>query len=230
MTRESAILDAYALATNKSVAISAIPAAKRNLLTSYAIRYYREWQRAEGMEWDSLYNVVGAGTVTATDTFSLDTDIHYIADAEQHELNQVRVKFGDAANPQYVYYKTVKRGQLHINRETNVVAKASDNSIQFGKAFKTTDSMFGGTIEVPAIIKLDDINADTDEILIDDPNWLAYRVAAQYAYSYKSLRDMYDDLLGQANNLMKDMISRDSTGNETTSTGVDYFASMGNVH
>jgi hypothetical protein len=82
---------------------------------------------------------------------------------------------------------------------------------------------------VPAILKLDDITDDDSEILIDSPAWLPARMAAQYALSYKSLRDKYPDLLDQANEFYDRYESRNTSGNDSTSTGVDYFASMGNV-
>lgn len=230
MTRQEAIEDSYTYATGKVVDIASIPPAKKDLLTRLAIKFYRQWQTEPGMEWDSLYQVVGGGTVSATDTFALDTDINFIAIQDQHELNRVRVLHSDSTN--YTEYDLVKPGELFQARGRKAVAftrPSGEASVQFSRAFTSDDPEYGGTIQVPAIIKLDDINADTDDILIDDPEWLPWRMAAQYAYSFTSLRSMYDDLLAAANERMQGMQGRNSTGNETTSTGIDYFAAIGNV-
>jgi hypothetical protein len=40
---------------------------------------------------------------------------------------------------------------------------------------------------------------------------------------------MYADLLDQANELMKGMMDANEPGNGTTSTGIDYFGTLGNV-
>lgn len=228
MTRKDAIEDAYSLSTGKAVDISSIPTDKRDLLTKFAMKFYREWQLEPGMEWDSLYQVIGGGSVTATDTFTLDTDINFVATQEQHELNTVRILLNDDMN--YINYTLVKPGELYLNRYQNAVAHIpSTNSLKFSRKFVSGEQAFGGSIQVPAIIKLDDINSDGDDILLDDPEWLSWRMAAQYVFSFKSLRDMYDDLLNGANDRMQGMIGRNGSGNDSTSSGVDYFYVMGNV-
>jgi hypothetical protein len=89
--------------------------------------------------------------------------------------------------------------------------------------------VFGGTIEVPAIIKLDDINSDTSEILIDNPQWLPARLAAQYVFNDRQLNYLYDDLLADANDMMQGMIDQNGTLSDSYNTGIDYFSSMGSV-
>lgn len=230
MTRETAITDAYMYATGKSVAIGSIPSAKRNLLTSLAIKFNRDWQTENGIEWDSLYSVVSAGTVTATNQFTLATPINFVSTDKQRENNKVRVLCADGVT--YVEFMSVKPSELYSNRYRNAVAHVASSgvdSVKFSRAFTTSDQAYGGTIQVPAITKLGDLTTDASTVYIDNPEWLPWRMAAQYAYSYKSLRDMYPDLLDKANELMTGMIGRNISGNESTSTGVDYFATMGSV-
>lgn len=230
MTREDAIVDAYHYATGKSVDIASISTDKRASLTALAIKFNRQWQTEPGMEWDSLYDVVSAGAVTATNIFALAEDINFITTEDKHELNNVRVLHLDGVS--YTDYTLVKSGQLYRYRNLNAVAfirEAGVAKVKFSKAFTSADAQFGGTIQVPAITKLPDLDTDGSDVLIDDYEWLPWRMAAQYAYSYKSLRDMYDDLLDAANDRMKGMMGRNTAGDETTSTGIDYFATMGNV-
>lgn len=226
MNRLECITEAYVICTGKSTLPTGT---KRDKLNNLAKKLYRDWQTEPGMEWESLYSVVGAGTVTATDTFALDTEINFISTSQQRQDNLVRIRYGTSPNYSYAYYKSVPYGQLHRHRDTNAVSKVTDNSIKFSKAFTSTSEVFGGTIQVPAIIKLDDLTADTSEILIDNPAWLPARLAAQYVLTDTQLNYLYQDLLDQANELMLGMKIANGTGNESYSSGVDYFASMGNV-
>lgn len=224
-TRLDAITTGYMLATSKST-LPATGTSKRDLLTNLAIKFYRDWQTETDTEWESLYQLIGAGTVTATDTFDLDTEINFIS---KEYGNGVRVLLSSG---QYINFKTVKPQELYQNRYVNAVAHVvSDNvhSVKFSRPFVSTDQAFGGTIEVPAIIKLDDITSDSSELLIDNSEWLGERIAAQYAFSFKSLRDMYPDLLAQANETMTGMKLANGSGTESYNTGIDYFATQGNV-
>ena len=222
MTRLEAITEAYLIATGKTT-LPAEGSSKRNKLTGLAKKLYRDWQVEKGVEWSSLYAVVSGGTVSATDTFELDTDINFIS---KQEGNFVRIR---TAPNSYVNYILCKPQQLYQYRDGNYVAKVADNSVKFSKAFTASDSVFGGTIEVPAIIKLDDINSDTSEILIDNPQWLPARLAAQYVFNDRQLNYLYDDLLADANDMMQGMIDQNGTLSDSYNTGIDYFSSMGSV-
>lgn len=223
MTKLEAITTAYLLATGKTTLPTGNKLAQLNAL---AEKFYRDWQVEPDTEWQSLYQTVGAGTVTATDEFDLDTDINFIS---KEQGNYVRVL---TSAGQYIDYPVVKPQQLYQHRLVPAVAHVVEDGthkIRFSRAFTADDTAFGGTIQVPAIIKLDDITSSSSEILIDQPEWLAERVAAQYCYSYKSLRDMYDDLINLANEHMMSMKVQNGSGNESLNTGINYFESMSNI-
>jgi hypothetical protein len=221
MTRLEAITTAFLLATGKST-LPAIGNTKRDLLTSLAVKFYRDWQTETGVEWESLSRDVSAGNASANnDTYPLADDIHFISKDENNFTVINNTKF-----------KVVSFRQLSKYQYSNAVAhivEDGSHSIKFSKAFATGDALIGKEILVPCIIKLEDIAKDDSDILIDQPEWLAERVAAQYAYSFKSLRDMYDDLLAMANDRMNSMKAANGTGSESYNTGVDYFATYGNV-
>lgn len=226
MNKLEALTSAYGQATGKWT-LPATGSSKRLKIEGLATKIYRDWQVEPGIEWDSLYQVIGAGTVSATDTFDLDTDINFISTQEGRELNGVRVLHADGIN--YTDFTVVKPAELYQNRHHNCVAKIADGQIKFSKPFIDTDITFGGTIQVPAIIKLDDLVNDTDEVLIDNPEWYPAQIAAEYALTDRQLNYLYSDLLDIANDRLKGMIGRNSSGNSSTNTGVDYFATLGNV-
>lgn len=225
-TRLDAITTAYTLATGKTT-LPATGTTKRDRLTALCTVAYEEIQQA--LEWDWLYEVVSAGTVTATDEFTLAEDVWKITTGDKHELNNVRITYDD----QYVEFKLVAASALYRNRMNRVVARTADNKITFGAAFTADDAEFGGTIQVPAIRKLDALTTDADDILIgfngQDAAWLPKRLSALYVRTDSQLNYLYDDLNDEATAYFLGMVDRNGTGTDSTSTGVDYFATMGSV-
>jgi len=219
-TRLDAITTGYSLATAKT-ALPTVGSVKRNLLNAFAIKFYRDWQNETGVEWESLSRIVSAGTVTTTAVqYDLAEDINYISKDENNNVLINDQKFLVVSVSQLTKYK-YSNAVAHV-RVDNV------SSLRFSQAFITGSSLIGKTIEVPCVIKLDDLTSDTSEILIDQPEWLGERIAAQYAFSFKSTRDMYDDLLQMANDRMNSMKMNNNTGQESYNTGIDYFAVNGN--
>lgn len=220
-TRLDAITTAYQLVTGKST-LPPTGTAKRALLDSLANKFYRDWQTEPGVEWQSLLRQVSAGTATAgQDTYELASAVHFLS---KDEHNQVRIKD--------TYYKVVTAAQLPKYKDHNAVAlytAAGTQSLQFSQPIAEGSALIGETIKVPAIIKLADLTDDSSEVLIDQPEWLGERIAAQYAFSFRSTREMYDDLLALANDRMESMKQANETGSDSTSTGIDYFALTGNV-
>lgn len=224
MNRLEVITDAYLLATGKPTPPAT--GTKRDRLTGLVRMFYRGWQIEPYTEWDSLYQIISAGKVSARDTFELDTEIHFISTDQQREHNFVRIVTASG----YEEFKTVKPSQLYQYRNAKAVAKVADNAIKFSKAFASDSPLIGLPIEVPAIGKLDDLDSDTDEVLIDDPSWLSVRVAAEYVLTDTQLNYLRDDLMDQADEKMIAMKDRNNANDDSLSTGENYFASQGNVY
>ncbi len=219
MNRLEALQEAYTLATGKSTLPTGTKLDKLVTLTRKA---YRDWQTEPDTEWQSLYTVVSAGSVTATDTFELDTEINFIS---QEVTDPVRIK----KDGQYQTYAVVRPQQLYGLREERAVAKTADNAIRFSHPFRPDDQFIGGSIEVPAIIKLDDLVRDNDEVLVDNPAWLPAKVAALYVLNDSQLNYLYSDLNDLANELMSGMKERNDSSADSYNTGIDYFGALGNV-
>lgn len=221
MNRLDAITTGYMLATSKST-LPAIGTSKRDLLTNLAIKFYQDWQVEPDTEWESLSRDVSAGTATVdNDTFDLADEINFISKDDNNYVTINGQRFQVVKFNQLSKYST-SRAVAHITVD-------GTHSIKFSTPFVATDTLVGQEILVPCIIKLDDLTSDKSDVLIDQANWLGERIGAQYAYSFKSLRDMYPDLLDMANETMQSMKAANSSGGESYNTEVDYFASMGNV-
>lgn len=166
-------------------------------ILSIANRKIDSWMGEPGTDWDSTYQTVDIGTVTATDTFELDETIYRLSNDSG---DSVRIVHTDA---QYTDYRLVGASQL--KRYTNGVVARVGQSLKFPKAFASTDVQFGGTIEVPAFVRPDYLVNDSDEITIDDPNWLLLITAAEWTRNDLTLAQNYPVLLQEANNAMMAM-------------------------
>ncbi len=217
MTLLEAITEGYLLATGKSTLPSS-GSSKYNRLIALAKKCYRDWQTETGVEWNSLYEVVSAGTVTATDEFELDEEVNKLS---QREGDNIRIVTDEN---QYYDYKYISPSRLYAYRYNKAVALIAEKRLRFSRGFTSSDPEFGSTISVPASIKLDDLVNLTDEILIDNPAWLPVMIAVHYVQSDAQLQYKYPDLLAHANDLMNGMKLANGSPDSTYSTGEDYFS------
>lgn len=199
MTFLESITEAYLLAAGKST-LPAVNSAKYNKLVGFGIKSYRDWQVEKDADWDSLYDVVSAGTVTATDEFSIATPIIKIS---QRPGDYIRIVTVD---DEEINYKLIPASRLYSNRYRNVVAKVG-TKLKFPREFTSEDREFGGIIQVPAYVKLADLSSGSmsAEILIDNPAWHSTMTAAQYVLTDAQLNYKYPDLIAQAAELMTGM-------------------------
>lgn len=207
--------EAYLVATGKP-SLPNSGSSKYNRLLSLCKKCYRDWQTEVGTDWNSLYQIVGAGTVSNTDTYDIDTDILRVSQREGDYIRIVTLD-GDIIN-----FKLVPASRLYATKHSNTVAKIGQ-TLKFNRVFTSDDNEFGGTIEVPAYIKLDDLENLDDDILIDNPAWLPVIVAAHYVTSDAQLSYKYPDIVAQAADLMYGMKVANGTQGDTYSTGENFF-------
>lgn len=156
-------------------------------------------QWAKETDWVSLYSIVPIGTVTATDSFDLDDSIREIS---SQDGDYIRINHTDGTN--YTDYTLVHPNRLKFYATGPYVAQIGDQLV-FNKAFVSTDQQFGGTINVPSYLYADHLVNDTDDVPVDDPNWLVMAGAAEWARTDLTLAQNYPLLLQKANDLMDGM-------------------------
>jgi hypothetical protein len=204
------IADAYLRATGKTTTLTS--GTKFDRIVALADFYQRRWAREPGVDWNSLYDpAVSLGTVTATDTFDIDTSS--IRKLSDREGDTVRIVWTDGVG--YTDYDIVDANKLKdysygVNKEspTGFYCAQIGSQLVFNHTFLTTDSQYGGEIFVPAYTFPDEITSDnpnTDEVQVDDPDWLVTRVAAEYVRNDITRRSRYPELLGEANEIMERM-------------------------
>lgn len=160
-----------------------------------------DWQNEPGVDWYSLYDPdYSLGTVTATDTFAIDTDdVRKISD---NSGDFVRIAHTDGVS--YTDYITVDPTELKEKTDGQYCARIGDNLV-FNKVFASTDPEFGGDIQVPKYGYATSLSDDADEVPVDIPNWLVYMTAAEYVRNDITRQNQFPNLVAEANLLMEKM-------------------------
>lgn len=175
-------------------------------LGNFCIDLFRD---EPGVDWDSTYDPgVDIGTVTATDTFDLDDSIYKIS-KQSNDYVQITRTDGQVSN-----YTIIKGNQLKRYPHGNYCAKVG-KTLRFNKKFTSADPEFGGTITVPCHIAPEHMVDASDDVPVDNPNWLVVRAAAEWVKSDITLAQNYPSTLDDANNLMAAMKIANKPQSET---------------
>lgn len=211
MTITEFVADTYLKATGKTTTLTT--GTKYNRIINLGDYYQRRWAREPGIDWNSLYNsAFSLGTVTATDSFDIDNStVRKISDREG---DSVRIVWSDGVG--YTDYDVVDPVKLKdfsfgVNKENPIafVCAQIGNQLVFNHTFTSDDAQYGGEIFIPCFVFPDEINSDnpnTDEVQVDDPDWLVTRVAAEYVRNDITRRQRYPELLAEANEIMGRMM------------------------
>lgn len=211
MTITEAVADVYLKATGKTTTLTS--GSKYQKIIGLLNFYQRRWAREPGIDWNSLYNpAFSLGTVTATDTFDIDTST--VRKLSDRQGDTVRITWSDGVG--YTDYDVIEATKLKdyswgVNRESPIGFYCAQigSQIIFNHTFTTTDAQYGGTINIPCYVFADEINSNnpnTDEVQVDDPDWLVTRVAAEYVRTDLTRQAQYPNLLAEANEIMERMI------------------------
>ena len=103
--------------------------------------------------------------------------------------------------------KLVSTAEFIRGNDKNIYTASSDGKIiNFKKEF--TNSVIGGKITYPYYVNLEEISNDDDNIIVDNPNWLVYMLAAEIARSDIVQAGQYGNLVALAQNAMTSMKNR----------------------
>lgn len=211
MTISEFVSDTQLKATGKTTTL-ATTNTKYTRIVNLGDFYQRRWAREPGVDWNSMYNpAFSLGTVTATDTYDLDSST--VRKLSDRQGDTVRIVWSDGVS--YTDYDIVDHNKLRdysfgVNRESNIgyYCAQMGSSLVFNHTFTTDNSQFGGEILIPCYVFPDEINSDnpdTDEVQVDDPDWLVTRVAAEYVRNDITRQQHYPELLAESNEIMSRM-------------------------
>ena len=212
MTITEAITATFLKSTGKATP-PLVGSSKYNQIVGLLDFYQRRWAREPDIAWDSLYDPsFSIGSITNTDTYDLDTSS--IRRISNREGDYIRIMWTDGVG--YSDYSLVNQDELKQfyrgqNKEypKGNIATQIGTTLVFNHKFISTDPEFGGDIQVPIYGFPDPItadNPDSDEVQVNDPDWLVTRCAAEYVRNDIVRRSRYPELLSEANEMMTRMI------------------------
>lgn len=215
MTASDCVDAIYLKATGKTAAFQFTDAKGIKILGLMNF-YSRRWSRETGIDWISLYNpLYNIGTITNTNSFNIDTST--IRKLSQQEGDNVRIIW--STDPNYFSdYELVPADRLkEFNRGRYCARQGS--ALIFNHTFINTDPEYGGTLYVPCYLYTDDLINSTDEIEVDDPDWLVLICAAEYVRTDLTRLGQYPNILAEANDCMVRM--KDDNANDQNTDATD---------
>ena len=207
MTVSEFITAAWRRAKGKNPTFAA-QSTKWNLILDMGNDWTRYWATEYGVDFNSLYDPrVDIGNVIATDTFELDSSIRKLSD----KLGDVvRIMHTDGVG--YTDYTIVPHDDLKMyyggqdkESPSGFYCAQMGRDLVFNHEFISTDQQYGGSIEVPAYLYPDVLENATDDIQVDNPDWLVLIVASELARNDVTRQSQYPALLAQANDKMNSM-------------------------
>jgi len=153
-----------------------------------------DWLSEPDIQWNSRYERLSLGTITS-DRVSMDDDIYEFSKREGDYITIT------GTNGNVSYWSLVTPEEFRRYRYDNTCAVIGDELV-FARTFVVGDNQYGGEVIVPVIMKLDELTQPTDEILVDDPNWLVYAAAAEQVRNTVTKLSQYPALIQKANNIM----------------------------
>lgn len=171
-----------------------------NKIKAIANHFITVWQNEPGVDWASLYEPdYSIGTVTATDTYELDTsDIRKIS---TERGDSVRIVHTD---DNFTDYQLVEPDTLKQYSEGAYCARVGDNLV-FNHVFESTDPQFGGDIQVPKYGYVEALSGTSDEVPVNIPEWLVCMSASELIRNDVVRQNQYPNMLAEANLLMEKM-------------------------
>lgn len=142
------------------------------------------------------------------ETIIISSDTQYDLDGELviHPLSysplSIILPSGNIVMP-----KLVSAAEFIRSNDENIFTASSDGKIiNFKKEF--INSTIGGRITYTYYVNLEEISNDDDNIIVDNPNWLVYMLAAEIARSDIVQAGQYGNLVALAQNSMTSMKNR----------------------
>lgn len=184
---------------------------KYEALLEMADSFQKEWASEPDTEWSSLYDKVTLGTISATDTYGISSDINYIIKEDDP------IYTTDGTDK--IYYSLVSPTELEISNASNPVAEQG-GSLVFKDAFTADSTDFGWDLVVPAQLLVGDITQGTDIVEVDDPMWLAWMMGAEFVRNDIVRQNQYSNMLNHAQLLMTKM--KESNVGQVGGITIDY--------
>lgn len=224
-TLQIAVNKAYLRATGKPGGLD-LSTTKGQRLTQLIDFFQQDWAGDRTTDWHSLRKIYTVSVlVTATDTFDLSslTDLGHVS---RQEGDFLRITSADGKREwdyEIVPASRLYGGGMKLNAKVMTAGGQGlcaqvGNNLVFGTAFVTGDPQIGGTIKFPGYYLPATVSAAGDLIVVDDPEWLEVRAAAEFVRNDITRVQLFPSLMDEANDKMADMRVANDTQDETAAT------------
>jgi hypothetical protein len=168
-----------------------------------------DWLSEPGVQWNSRYQRLSLGNITS-DRVTLDDTIYEFS---KRQGDFIIIRYGDGES-NYSRWNLVDNETFRLQYSRNVCTIIGDELV-FNRNFASGDLEYDGEVIVPVYIKVDELVNPTDTLQVDDPNWLVYMMAAEFARNTVTKVQNYPALIQKANNLMLKMKEKNGSQIET---------------
>jgi hypothetical protein len=174
-----------------------------NLWLATANRKQNEWATDSVNNWQSLWSTDTLAPVIAAGTQTYNLPATFVAPSD-------RVTVTNGTN--ITYFTVIKPEEAPNTSGCVYISGSNPQKLTFVDTIATGNALVGGTITVPGYHTLADFTLGTDTVLVDNPYWLVYAVAAELAFNDITYSDKSPDLNAKANNLYQQMARNNRRG------------------
>ena len=157
---------------------------KYNKLRKIANLMCNQWENELGVEWQSRREIIKIGDVDLNETiYRLPKDALKLARKNSAKIiieNNGEKWFFGVEEPRFTGWQ-----------------------LDFDGLF--TEEMVGGEIKIPVIKRLPELISGDQQVEIDNPNWLIFMMAAEFARNDLMKSGQYGNLIAYAQSLMEAM-------------------------
>lgn len=192
MNRETFIKRTYQFATGEANAPDS-SSEDYSRIIDLANSFIDDWQAEPFIDWNSLFGIDTVGTASATDTYAIDTAT-------------IRKLVGVYFDETKTYIPLVRPVDQHP--DVLSVARVGDNLV-FSKAL---DDFAGQTIKAKYYGYAGHLTDTTSLVPVDNPMWLIYMTAAEFARNDYIKSGQYGNIVALAQNAMDSMKADNNAG------------------
>lgn len=152
-----------------------------------------QWESEPDVLWGSLCQTVNVGTARAAGDYELPEDVRTV-DVRQFVTIE---KDSQAWTFPFISPQLLRQGCYGV--------AVFGWRLQFNGI---TEQMQGGAVKVPVVMRLEPMKRPGDKVMVDDPNWLVYMMAAEFVRNSRTKQNQYSNLIAMAQSAMEGMKSR----------------------
>jgi len=156
-----------------------------------------EWARDGNQTWASLWELRNEGSVSTSTDYFLDDDFIKPSDFIYVETDDAQRAYFDIQKPQ---------SRSRYGR--SVYVSQNPGVLSFVEALPEDSTLIGGTLWVAGYWVPQELVNANDTVVVDNPQWLIYAIAAELARNDPAKTNQYGNLQGRANDLYENMVSR----------------------